>query len=332
MDFNDLRKRHLDIGRTPSEIYELHEQGLNALVEGPAPFDSNVNRWKTSQAMGLIGASGNGKTSFTFYIFKEILEKKKDGYCVMFALEMSETELAEKWKKVTQGDEALAERLYIVSSHKDGKSRDLSMDGINERLNDISSIRDDRMWAFAVDHLHIIQRKGKYVELDNIVKRFTELCTEYDTFGILTSQTTKTKGGFGDVPLGMNACYGTSAMEWYMSYIYTLCQPLKRIQDEIYLPVTSWCLAKNRFQDRNDKIRQSSNELIYFVHETESYRPLTEDEKKQFQNEIPRATEERKLDTGGEDYVFNITRNIPTKDGGTFKSNIRVRGKVEDED
>lgn len=321
MSFTKLRKLNaerldLDIGFTVAEIKENPVNREGELVEGCEIFDCGVNKWRTGHSIGLIGASGNGKTSWILHNFKKILLNKKTGYCVMIALEMTDAELAKKWIKVIGKNKELQDRLTIISAYNGDNPRDLSIQGIDNYLGRIRSVREGKMWAFAVDHLHIVQKKEPYVDNDSIVERFMRLSQIHEALGILTSQTTKSKGGAGDVPLEMTACYNCSRFEWYMTQIYTLCQPLKRIQEQVFFPVTSWKIAKNRFSDpKNDPIALGSNQLAYFDVNTESYRPMTNDEYFKFTNLVTEASTLRKNDVGGDDYVFNYKQEITNRKG-----------------
>ncbi len=337
-NFENLRKlnakeNQLDIGFTAGEIKSNPQSQLGELVEGCEIFDSNVNGWRTGHCIGLIGHSGNGKTSWILHNFKRILQNKKSGYCVMFALEMTDQELSNKWHKVIEDDEDLSKRLIIITANNGKDPRDLSIDGINDFLDRIRSVRSDKMWSFAVDHLHIIQKKAPHIDNDSIVERFMRLAQIHDSLGILTSQTTKGKGGAGDIPLGMTACFNCSRFEWYMTQIYTICRPLKRIQSQVNFPATGWKLAKNRFTDPEDKIKVGENYVTYFDFKNESYRNMSEDEKMKFENLYIEASELRKNDVGGDDYVFNYTREIVNNQGKKIVMNKVVSGlKDVDED
>jgi len=123
------------------------------------------------------------------------------------------------------------------------------------------------------DHLHEINNNGAS-DYNKVCEELRNMTKEIDTFTIVQSQTTKEKG-IGDIPVPRNGCYGTSRFENLMTYIITIFQPLRRIQNECDLPVLGWSYCKIRFKSKNDKVKEEVNYVKMYDFDTEDLIDLT---------------------------------------------------------
>lgn len=304
-------------GVTPMNIPEL-------LVKGPKEIDCNVRSWQRGDSIGIIGSSGVGKTSFLLWIFKEILLNNPEGFCVFTACEMSRNQILAKWQKATKDCPEISDRFYIITSHDDeGKREDLSIRGIKKKLLEYRSVLNQELLAHSIDHLHIVHRDDNE-SLDSVVYSFSKLNTELSTLGFLTSQTTKGKSAGGEIPLDKDASYGCSAYTWELSYIYTVCQPLIRLQDKINLPVTGWNIAKNRFKEREDERKEAVNYLLKFKYEDESYKELTQDELLQFAEFYNEVVALRDAEDKKKMFLFDTSYKVKSSSGKDITINRKV--------
>lgn len=310
---SDMLKQDL----APLNIPEL-------LVQGPKEIDCNERRWQKGDSVGIIGSSGVGKTSYLLWIFKELLINNPDGICIFVACEMSANQILTKWRKATQKHPEISDRFYVITSHdEEGNLRDLSMRGIKKMLINHKQVLSTEIIAYAVDHLHIVKR-DENEPLDNVVYQFSKMNTELNTLGFLTSQTTKGKSGGGELPLDKDASYGCSAFTWELSYIYTVCQPLIRLQDQVDLPVTGWNIAKNRFKERSDERKEGVNYLLKFNYDDESYSELKQEELMQFSEYYNEVIALREAEDKKKQFLFDTSYKVKSKSGKDVKINRKA--------
>lgn len=289
------------------------------LAPGPEILDCNIRRWQKGDSVGIIGSSGVGKTSFLLWIFKNLLINNPEGICVFTACEMSANQILAKWKKATKDTPEISDRFYVITAHdEDGQSRDLSIKGIRNLLLEHKRVLNTEIIAHAIDHLHIVKR-AENEALDSVVYAFSKLNVELNTLGFLTSQTTKSKSSGGELPLDKDSSYGCSAFTWELAYIYTVCQPLIRLQDKIDLPVTGWNIAKNRFKEKEDERKEGVNYLLKFDYDTESYTELTQDELFLFSQYYEEVVALREAEEKKKQYLFDTSYKIKSKSGKEVK-------------
>ena len=334
MGFMDKRKDQMGIksasdmlsgsGLAPINIPEL-------MVQGPELLDCNIRRWQRGDGIGIIGSSGVGKTSFLMWIFKHILLNNPTGIAVFVACEMSENQLLAKWQKATKDTPEISHRFYIVTSHdENGDARDMSIKGIKKTLHNHKRVLNTDILAYVIDHLHIVKREENE-SLDSVVYAFSDLNKDLNSIGFLTSQTTKTRSGGGDLPLDKDASYGCSSFTWELSYIYTLCVPLLRVQDTCDLPITGWNLAKNRFKEKKDFYKEGVNYLFKFDYDDESYRNLSEDDKTRFMDAYTEVVAIREAEDKKKQYLFDISSRVKNKNGDDIRIDRKV-GRSDSED
>jgi archaellum biogenesis ATPase FlaH len=330
-NFLELRKAQMKIKSAGDYLRNDGVAPINnpeLLVNG-GYLDNNIRKWQKGDGIGIIGSSGIGKTSFILWIFKQILLNNPEGICVFVACEMTNGQLLAKWQKATQDTPHISDRFYIITSHDDdGNARDLSIRGIKRLLLEHKTTLNQEILSYVIDHLHIVRREDNE-SLDSVVYYFSNMNKELNSVGILSAQTTKGKSSGGDIPLDKDACYGCSAYTWELSYIYTLCQPLIRLQDQVDLPVTGWNLAKNRFKEKQDNFKEGTNYLLKFNYYDESYTPLNQSELTQFTDYYSEVIELREAEDKKKQFLFDTSYRIKSKTGKEVKIN-RKAGRRED--
>ena len=316
MDFVKKRKEQMKIKSAADYL----EEGLpelndaNLVVQGPKDIDCLTRRWQRTDLITVMGASGSGKTSFNLFCFKSILENNPEGICIFIATEMTVGQIINKWIKLTKGDLSVSERLYVIASFDDdGKGRDMSIKGISNMLKRYQTTLNKPILSVVLDHLNNVPLDGG--TLDNVTTGFGKLAKELNFLAFLNCQTSKERGGVGDIPLDKNAPYMTSKPTQDSVYMISISQPLKRIQDQVDFPVTAWSYAKIRFKEKTDKLKETINYLLMFDYETEGYRELTKDEKFLFNEHYDSVVELRKEEEKNKAHLYDTSYTIEGKNG-----------------
>ena len=270
MNFGDQRKTQSGI-TSLGDLYRLGKvSGKNdpsKYIHGPKKIDCLVRPWHRGDLTGILAGAGSGKTTFILYTFRHILLNNPEGIVVFVSLEMTASEIAEKWYKATEDCPEIADRFYIVENYDpQGKSRDLSVEDVRFELKKHKETLGQTIHAFALDHIHEINNNGS-TDHNPVCKALKNIAAEIDTHGFILSQTTKGKG-IGDVPVPKDGCFGTSRYEWLMTNIITIFQPLKRVQKECNLPILAWGYVKIRYKNAKDKVKEDMNYLLFFDFDT----------------------------------------------------------------
>lgn len=337
MGFVDQRKKQLNIKSLAEKVKsgEVSTDPTYSLkklrnVNGPDYVDCLERKWAKGDVIGIIAGPGVGKTSFILNIFKSVLTNNPEGIVCFVSLEMTAQEIADKWFKLTHSAPELSERLFIVENYDDNdKCKHLTVNGIKQELSLIKNSLNADLLAVAVDHLHEVNNEGSD-NFNNVMSEMKNLSIEMDTVTFVLSQTTKAKG-IGDIPIAKDGCYNCSRFEWISSYVITMCQPLKRVQDQCEFPVLAFQYAKIRFKNRKDKLKEGMNYLLYFDFDDESLRPLTNAEKSEFQLWYDAVMEIRDAEEDRKDYQFDVTQEIKGKDGKIVKLKSTVGGRSSDD-
>ena len=195
---------------------DMKRQGLvsgkvdpKKFVRGPIKMDCLERPWQRGDITGILAGAGSGKTSSVLYILKHILMNNPEGIVIFVSLEMTFSEISEKWDKATEDTPELADRLYIVGNYDDeGRSKNLSIADIKFELLNIKEVLNETVHAFVIDHLLEIDLNGG-VDYNPVCKKIKDLSIELDSHCFLLSQTTKGKGA-GDVPVPKDGCFGPS--------------------------------------------------------------------------------------------------------------------------
>ena len=344
MDFNakrqESRKDKLDdifkkrnIRFAVFDAMEDTDYDPNKEVLGPDWLDANVHKWKTGEMLGILSGPGIGKTTLSLLILKEVIRNHlKAGrriYNVFVSLEMSYEEIMEKWLKATEDCEEVREFLIIIDNYnEDGTCKSMTVSDIKLDLKLIKDHLDGDLKLICLDHLHEVNNQG-LSDYNKVCEELRNLTKELDVFMIVQSQTTKEKG-LGDIPVPRNGCYGTSRFENLMTYIITIFQPLRRVQNECDLPALGWQYCKIRFKNKQDKIKEEVNYVKKFNFETEGLDNLTPDEITLFSMYYEKVLEMRENEEKKKAYSFDLSTTIKGKDGREVKLTRIVGGKSEE--
>jgi hypothetical protein len=316
---------------------DMKKQGLisgkidpKKFVRGPEKMDCLERPWQRGVLTGVLAGAGVGKTSTILYIKKHILLNNPEGVVVFISLEMTASEIAEKWYKATEDCPELADRLYIIENYDDqGNTKDLSVNDIKIELMNIKETLGTTIHAFTVDHLHEINI-GSAVDYNPVCKELKNLAVAVDAHGFILSQTTKGKG-IGDIPVPKDGCFGTSRYEWLMTNIITVFQPLRRVEKDAGLAVTGWQYAKIRYKNKLDKCKEGMNYLMRFDFDNEDLVELTTAEVATFKMWYDKVLELRQNEAKFKSYQFDLSREIQGKDGKVVQLTDTFGGGTPDE-
>lgn len=329
MDFETKRKAQAGI----RSLGDQRREGLVSgkidpakYVNGPSKIDCLARPWHRGDLTGILAGAGTGKTTFVLYNFKHILMNNPDGVVVFVSLEMTASEIAEKWFKATEECPEIADRFYIVENYDEqGKSRDLTAAQIKFEVRKIKETLGQTIHAVCVDHIHEININGG-LDYNPVCKELKNMAVELDTHGFILSQTTKGKG-VGDVPVAKDGCFGTSRYEWLMTNIITIFQPLKRVQKECSLPVLAWSYVKIRYKNAKDKVKEDMNYLLYYDFDTEDLKDLDRNQKTDFELYYERVLELRQNEEKFKSFQFDLSTTIKGENGREVKLDKIVGGR-----
>jgi hypothetical protein len=328
-NFTDKRKQQMGI----RSLGDMRREGIvtgkidpSKFVNGPKKIDCLERPWHRGDMTGILAGTGIGKTSYSLYILKHILLNNPTGVVAFVSLEMTASEIAEKWIKMTEDCPQIEDRFYIIENYDEqGKSRELNVRGVKFELVKLKEVLNETLIAFVLDHLHEISIEGSVKDYNPICRELKDMTVELDAHGIILSQTTKGKGT-GDIPVPKDGCYGTSRYENLMTNILTIFQPLLRVQREADLPILGWQYAKIRYKNRGDKVRENMNYLLYFEYDTENLRELDKQEKADFAMYYEKVLELRQNEEKFKSYQFDISDTILGRDGKEVKITKIVGG------
>lgn len=300
-------------------------------VNGPKKMDCLVRPWQRGDCTGILAGPGVGKTTFVLYILKHILQNNPEGIVGFVSLEMTASEIAEKWFKATDDEPELADRLYIVENFDEhGRAKNLSLTDIKLELDRIKSTLGVTLHAYALDHLHEIDI-GNSLDYNPVCREVKNMTVELDTHGFILSQTTKEKG-IGDIPVPKNGCFGTSRFENLMTNIITVFQPLRRVEKECGLTIMGYQYAKIRYKNKGDKVKEGMNYLRRFDFDNEDLVELNVEEISTFKMYYDKVLELRKNEEKYKSYQFCLDKEIKGKDGKVVTLNETFGGGTPDDD
>jgi len=233
---------------------------LGQVVQGPPYFDATVKHWRKAEVLGLIAGSGVGKTTITLDIFYEMMKANPDSdeVFVFFTLEMQEYEIIERWQSLIGDDTQFNNRLYVISNEDDnGLERHINLQQLYWYADGIKRATGKNIAAMAIDHIGIVDTSIDVMKKPNfgimgedlgfgttrkipfevLCSKMKTLAKQLNVFLIVQSQTTKSRAKDGDTELGIDAAFGTAKFEWYVDYIMTAWQPLRRVEAESDLRV-----------------------------------------------------------------------------------------------
>lgn len=334
MNFSERRLKQAGI----KSLGDLKRSGIisgkinpKKFVKGPKDMDCLVRPWQRGDCTGILAGPGVGKTTFVLYILKHILLNNSEGVVAFVSLEMTASEIAEKWFKSTEDYPELADRLYIIENYdEDGKAKNLSIVEIKLELEKIKHVLNTTIHAYALDHLHEIDINGS-LDYNPVCREVKNMTVELDTHGFILSQTTKEKG-IGDIPVPKNGCFGTSRFENLMTNIITVFQPLRRVEKECGMSIMGWQCAKIRYKNKGDKIKEGMNYLKIFDFDTEDLLDLNAEEISTFKMYYDKVLELRKNEEKYKSYQFCLDKEIKGRDGKVVKINETFGGGNPDDD
>lgn len=311
-DFTKKRKEQSGIKSLGDLQREGRVTGKNdptKYVNGPKKIDCLVRPWHRGDLTGILAGAGTGKTTFALYILKHILLNNKEGIVVFVSLEMTASELAEKWFKATEDCPEIADRFYVVENYDDeGKCRDLTAAQVKFEMRRIKETIGENIIGFIWDHLHETNLNGG-VDYNPVCKEIKNIAVELDAHGFVLSQTTKGKG-IGDIPVPKDGCYSTSRYEWLMTNIITIFQPLKRVQKECLIPVLGWSYCKIRYKNAKDKVKEDMNYLLCYDFESEDLKELDRVQKTEFSMWYERVQELRQNEEKYKSFQFDLSTTV----------------------
>lgn len=265
-------------------------------------IDNTVRGYHLGDVIGLIGGSGVGKTSFGLNIFRWCAEINPTYHHFFIPLEQPSNEIAERWDRISDGDQRLNGKIHIMSNYaEDGNFRHLSLAEIREYIEKWQEKTGNKVGCVMIDHIGALKKTGNSDEKQDII----DICHDMKAFAVqlnvllvMQSQTSREKAGIGDLELNKDAAYGASQFEWYCDYLITIWQPLKRCHAEETCPtVTAFKYCKIRHKKPlQDVIKEDVPYFFYFDSDHEQLRDMTQDEEIAFNFFLKKSTNKRKSD------------------------------------
>lgn len=260
-------------------------------------FDATVCGFRLSHVLGLVGGAGSGKTAVSLNYFFHFAKKNPEYVHVVFSLEQPMKEIAKRWRKMAGTNPVLNKTVIIVDNYnKDGTYRNLSLDECEAY---VKSLQDagTKVGCVMIDHIGILKKEtknGEREELTAICQRMKSFAVNRNILLIMQSQTNRDKAKGGDVELDKDAAYGTTTFEWYVDWLVTIWQPLKRVYEEApHMTITCFKYCKIRHKSAMDELVEDKVYALKFDQKTGLLRRLTIEEKQSYDLYAKRATAER---------------------------------------
>lgn len=252
-------------------------------------LDGTKHGFRLTQVLGLIGATGSGKTTLALNYFYWFAKLNPQYIHLFVSLEQPEEEIAARWAKIAGDNESLHSKVHVLSNYnEDGSYRNLSLSEIEDHVLKMKEQLGVQVGCVVIDHVGVLKKEGKNGENQGLIDVFHGMkafAKRTNTFLVMQSQTSREKGGLGDVELERDAAYGSSMFEWYADYIFTTHQPLKRVYYKApHMTVT--CLKACKIRHKNvskDRIQEDNVYAFMFDIETEQLREMTDDEMKSYE-------------------------------------------------
>lgn len=263
-------------------------------------FDATECGFRLTHVLGLVGGAGSGKTAVSLNYFYHFVTNNPTYYHVVFSLEQPKKEIAKRWRKLVGANSAANKRVIIVDNYNsDGTYRHLTLGQCEDY---VAELQDAKMsvGCVMIDHIGLLKQENKNGEREGLI----DICTKMKSFAvnrnvmlIMQSQTSREKAKAGDVELDKDAAYGTTSFEWFVDWLVTIWQPLKRIYQEApHMTVTCVKYCKIRHKHPKDKIIEDVRYAFKFDAETGLLRRLNAAEKTAYSLWSQRATAERNKD------------------------------------
>lgn len=300
--------------RSMSDIEECEETEGERIVCDPV-IDATADGFRRGQVFGLIGGSGNGKSSFALNMIRWFSERNvnKNYIYLYVSLEMPEKQVQRKWKKMVKHlkkerpEVVWDDLVYVLGNfNKDGSRRNLGIDDIKSYVKVLEAQKGRKVGAITIDHVGIIKqtkssKTNETAGLIGVIEELKPLALATDTFVIIQSQTSRAKNLNGDAELDMDAGFGTSNFEWYSDWIATIWQPLKRVYNRMdkdaKLCVSCFKMCKVREKDViEDRLQADTVYGLAYDVADEVFREMTTDEEKRYDFWNKQATSLRNKD------------------------------------
>jgi KaiC/GvpD/RAD55 family RecA-like ATPase len=282
-------------------------------------IDDTIHGFRLGQVIGVVGGSGVGKTTLTLNTFLWFAANNPDYHHFFFSLEQPSGEIASRIRTICQGNEALFDRIHIVSNYgKDGEYVHFSIESIEEHLLQFKEQSGHQIGACVVDHIGVLAKSDKQGEsegLMGICRRMKAVAVKVNMMLIMLSQAPREKAGIGDLELNKDSAFGTVFFESFVDYLICLWQPLKRLYSKGAPTIMAFKFAKIRHKKQGkDRIQEDTCYQLYFDPQTELLRELTQAEETAAKFYLPQAANARKLDRKTELVPYK-SRRVGEKNG-----------------
>ena len=265
-------------------------------------FDATEHGFRRTQVLGLIGGAGAGKTAIGFNFFIGFAEKNPDSIHLAVSLEQPETEYAQRWKKISNGNKEYYNSVHILGNYNpDGTYRNLSLQEIEDYIKVLEKDTGKKVGCVMIDHIGVLKKKNRNGEnqgLMEVCQYLKAFAVNTNTFLIMQSQAPREKAGIGDVELDKDAAYGTGQFEWYCDYVVTTWQPLKRVYDK-HPDMTVTCIKFCKIRHKNilkDNMKEDVRYALKFDPNTEKLNLMSELERSKYHFLENQAINLRKAD------------------------------------
>lgn len=279
----------------------------------------------------VLAPTGAGKTTFILNDFihciRGEIERNRNGCCVIFALEQSVSEIAEKWMKMTDGDPEIAERLFVFSNFDEEESMGLS--DMRIKIVEIEETTGFKVVNMTLDHLHLI--KTKHIDYNPVMAEIKRMSKDLDVHITVVSQTQKANQII-DVPVPRTGVYNCSQAEWIATNMISIFQPLSRVRSESGLEILGVQYCKIRYKNKRDRIKEGMNYLLSYDADTELLSPLNSEERSKFTMWFEKVLELRQNEEKYKSFQFDLSHTVKGKDGKEVVINSIVGGNKAGDD
>ncbi len=264
-------------------------------------FDGSEHGFRLTQVIGLCAGVGVGKTAIALNLFKGFVEQNPDYIHMFISLEQPGREIALRWSKMCGNNTTLHKKVHVLSNYnEDGSYRNLSLTEIQDYILNFQKETGAKVGCVCLDHIGVLRQEnkaGEYQGLRDICAQMKSFAVATQTLFVVQSQTNREKAGVGDLELFKDAAYGTQSFESFVDFMLVAWQPLKRCYDHIACPrVTAYKFAKVRAKSKNDVLIEDQCYRLFFEQDTETLRPMTQDEEVSFDYFAKLAVNLRKKD------------------------------------
>lgn len=324
-----LKKLKISLASNMSS--EMKDNDPEKMVKGIGFCEGLVVQPHRGDLFGLLAGPGVGKTTVTVQITGDVLRSNPDQFVVYFSLEMTKKEILNKCLIAFGHEEPeLLERLIILDCYDDddGSNKQMTVTDIKLQLKQVLQYVDSKVALTIIDHFHEVYNNGS-IDYNPVAREFKDMAIECDTLVFLPSQTTKEKGQ-GDIPVPKSGCFGCSRFENLCSYILTIFQPLRRVQNECDLPALGWqfCKIRNK-RGKKDSVKEEINYVLKYNSDNESLEKLNSDEVFTFQMYYEKVLELRESEEKKKAYAFDLSTTIKGENGKEIRITKIIDGSSE---